>query len=914
MKTANGLELRIIGLLASTTLLVFLLAVPVDGIQSDIEYAKAGDENLLLDASAPEGAGPFPVAIIVHGGGWNSGDKQQDITLLFEPLNQAKFTWFSINYRLTPKYRWPACLEDVQTAIRWVKAHASQFKGDPNRVALIGYSAGGQIACMATTLADENTSIQAMVGFAPPTDLVSDALRRGGPSTYMKDLFGRQTLDDEMLQILWDASPINHLKAGLPPFLLVHGTADKSVPYQQSLNFQTRLKALGVQCDLVTVEGAPHRITDWDKFDVSYKEKMINWLTQTLGGRKQSGTGSQIEKSSCTAAKPTMITVNPDGTGDFTTVQAAVDAVPAGNMKPIVISIKPGVYKERIVVPPDKRFVHFAGADAETTVLTFDLNARMRGADGKEIGTFRTPSTTIEADDFSAENITFENSAGPVGQAVAIAVIGNRIVFRNCRFLGWQDTLLAQTGRHYYENCYIAGHCDFIFGGATAFFERCHIHCLKDGYITAAATPEQQSYGYVFSNCKITGASPEVKTYLGRPWRDYANVIFLNTEMSSVVRPEGWHNWDKPNREKTSRYAEYGSTGPGANPQARVPWARQLTEAEAKAVTLERVLGGRDGWNPKTGEVRSALKVVPASAGDVTSIKKNITSDACDNSVYLFTFFRGNGEDGLHLAYSYDGICWTDLGGPFLKPQVGTGKLMRDPSLLQGPDGTFHLVWTTGLKNEQGFGYAHSKDLVHWSEQKFVEVMAEQKALDVTAPELFYDDAGQQFIVIWASTLPKNFYQAFQEDVNDNPRLWYTATPDFETFAPAKPLFEPGYSVKDGAILKDGTRYALVHEDNRKMMKTLRVAFSDRLLGPWGSSSAPFTGGFREAPTMLKLGNEWIVYFEMTDKGQYGAAKTQDFNTWMDLTSLVSFPQGHHHGTVLKVSSAVLEKLKQRKL
>jgi len=307
------------------------------------------------------------------------------------------------------------------------------------------------------------------------------------------------------------------------------------------------------------------------------------------------------------------IIVAADGSGQFRTVQAAVDAVAEHNTNPVVISIRPGVYKECIIVPRGKRFIRFVGQDPNKTVLTYDLNAGMLGDDGRPIGTFRTPSTTIVADDFSAENITFENSAGPVGQALALTVIGDRAVFRNCRFLGWQDTLLAQTGRQYFEKCYIAGHCDFIFGGSTAFFESCHIHCLRDGYITAAATPEHQPYGYVFSNCRITGESADVHTYLGRPWRDFAGVIFLNTEMSEVVRPAGWDNWRQPNREKTSRYAEYNSSGPGANPQARVPWARRLTEAEAKEITLEKVLGGTDGWNPRTGEVRSAVKVVKAS-------------------------------------------------------------------------------------------------------------------------------------------------------------------------------------------------------------------------------------------------------------------------------------------------------------
>jgi pectinesterase len=194
--------------------------------------------------------------------------------------------------------------------------------------------------------------------------------------------------------------------------------------------------------------------------------------------------------------------------------------------------------------------------------------------------------------------VTFENSAGPVGQALAIRIDGDRVTFRNCRFLGWQDTILANRGRHYFEECYIAGHMDFIFGGATAFFEKCHIHCLKDGYITAASTPENQPFGFVFSHCTIIGDSPDVKTYLGRPWRAFASVTFLNTEMSGVVRPVGWNNWRDPAREKTARYAEFNSTGAGADSRARAPWARQLSATEAKAITVKNVLGGSDGWNP----------------------------------------------------------------------------------------------------------------------------------------------------------------------------------------------------------------------------------------------------------------------------------------------------------------------------
>jgi pectinesterase len=310
-----------------------------------------------------------------------------------------------------------------------------------------------------------------------------------------------------------------------------------------------------------------------------------------------------------TAAAQTKLVVAADGSGHFRTVQEAINAVPQTTCpdNPAIILVKPGVYKELIYVQREKRFVHLIGENTEKTVLTFDLHANVIGKDGKPIATFRTPSTIIDADDFTAENVTFENSAGPVGQALAIRVDGDRTVFRNCHFLGWQDTILLNRGRQYFEGCYITGHVDFIFGGATAFFERCHIHCLKDGYITAASTPFEQPFGFVFSNCKITG-EPAVKTYLGRPWRPYAGVIFLNTSMSEVVRPAGWHNWNFPEREKTVRYAESNSTGAGANSGARVAWGKQLTKTNAGRITLEKVLGGFDRWDPKTGRTRTLVK------------------------------------------------------------------------------------------------------------------------------------------------------------------------------------------------------------------------------------------------------------------------------------------------------------------
>ena len=296
----------------------------------------------------------------------------------------------------------------------------------------------------------------------------------------------------------------------------------------------------------------------------------------------------------------TNLFVAADGSAPFKSVQAAIMAVPSGSREqPVIIHIKPGTYQELIYIQREKRYFKLVGENPTNTILTYDLYAGITNAEGKPIGTFKTPSTTIDAEDFTAENLTFENSAGPKGQALAIRVDGDRAAFRNCRFLGWQDTILLNRGRQYFEDCYIAGHVDFIFGAATAWFERCRIHCLGKGYITAASTPMDQPYGFIFSHCQISGETPEVRAFLGRPWRIHASTIYLNCEMSDVVQPTGWNDWNKPETHQTARYAEFHSTGPGANPKQRAPWAKQLTKTEAKAITVEKVLRGSDGWNPR---------------------------------------------------------------------------------------------------------------------------------------------------------------------------------------------------------------------------------------------------------------------------------------------------------------------------
>jgi pectinesterase len=282
-----------------------------------------------------------------------------------------------------------------------------------------------------------------------------------------------------------------------------------------------------------------------------------------------------------------------DGTGNFRTIQEAVNAVPDFRKNQTTILIKPGVYKEKLVIPKSKSNLKFTAEDPLKVKITFDDYASKKNKFGEEMGTTGSTSVYVFADDFIAENITFENSSGPVGQAVAVRIDADRVKFLNCRFLGFQDTLypFGEKSRQYYKNCYIEGTVDFIFGWSTAVFDECTIFCKKGGYVTAASTLETTPYGFVFLNCKITGDADERSFYLGRPWRPFAKTVFINCFLDKQIKPEGWHNWNKPDAEKTSYYAEYNSSGPGANKSSRVLWSHQLSEEEVKHYTLEKIFG-----------------------------------------------------------------------------------------------------------------------------------------------------------------------------------------------------------------------------------------------------------------------------------------------------------------------------------
>lgn len=291
------------------------------------------------------------------------------------------------------------------------------------------------------------------------------------------------------------------------------------------------------------------------------------------------------------------------------------------------------------------------------------------------------------------------------------------------------------------------------------------------------------------------------------------------------------------------------------------------------------------------------------------------TQTVDEGSMLLFSYFTGNGEDGLHLAYSADGLIWKPLndGKSFLSPMVSTDRLMRDPSIVQGPDSLFHMVWTVSW-TDRIIGYAHSKDLIEWSEQKAIPVMMhEPEARNTWAPELFYDPAAKNYLIFWATTIPGRFTETTgSSEDNYNHRIYYTMTRDFVTFTPTKPLYDPGFNSIDAVIVKDGARYVMFLKDEtlNPPQKNIKTAFSDKADGPYSPASAPITGAYwAEGPTAIRIGDYWYVYFDRYSEGRYGAVRSKDMTTWEDISDTVSFPEGMRHGTAFRVTKATFDRL-----
>lgn len=289
------------------------------------------------------------------------------------------------------------------------------------------------------------------------------------------------------------------------------------------------------------------------------------------------------------------IVVSRDGTGNFRTLQEAIESARAFMDYTVTIYVKNGVYKEKVIVPSWVENIDIIGEDRDKTIITYDDHANIN-----KMGTFRTYTVKVEGSDITFKNLTIENNAAQLGQAVALHTEGDRLKFINCRILGNQDTIYtgAKFTRLYFAACYIDGTTDFIFGPSTALFEDCIIHSKRNSYVTAASTPKEAKYGYVFKHCKLTAEPGVDKVYLGRPWRPYAYTLFIECELGKHIVLAGWHNWGKQSNEETARYMEYKNTGEGANASERVAWSKQLTKKEAEAVTVDAIFRTQSDWNP----------------------------------------------------------------------------------------------------------------------------------------------------------------------------------------------------------------------------------------------------------------------------------------------------------------------------
>jgi len=312
---------------------------------------------------------------------------------------------------------------------------------------------------------------------------------------------------------------------------------------------------------------------------------------------KKSGLGLGEHVGVSSGGSSRRVVVAKDGSGDFRTVQAAFDAVPLNNQRPVTIYVRDGVYREKLHLDSTKRYVTLEGESKFGTVLTYDDHPGMVNPQGDSVNTRNSYSCRISADDFCALNIEFRNDAGfSAGQAVGLEARGDRLVFERCRIVGNQDILYLNSSRsrQVYKDCYIEGTTDFIFGSATAWFSGCHIHSKKNSYVTAASTPMDHPYGFVFYDCSLTADSGLNRVFLGRPWRPYADVVYLHCYLGVHILQEGWSGWNKTDNWKTARYAEYGDYGPGGGVAGRVSWSKQLTDAEAGGITPRVVFGDWD--------------------------------------------------------------------------------------------------------------------------------------------------------------------------------------------------------------------------------------------------------------------------------------------------------------------------------
>lgn len=555
-------------------------------VEQDILFSETNERQLRLDIYYPkEETNKKRAAIIfLHGGGWRSGYKEMHGALL-QRLAARGFVCIAPEYRLSTEALYPAAVYDVKTAIRWVRKNADAYNIDENRIVIAGHSAGGELAAFMGATNDMSSfegdgafkkysshvnaviDLDGTLAFIHPESGEGDDSKRTSSATYW---FGYSKTENPEL---WkQAAPLTHVGKHSPPFLFINSGVARMHAGRD--DFITVLKKNNIYSEVKTFENSPHTFIlfkPWFDSTIIYMHRFIDRVFSY---------GMEI-------------TVAKDGSGDFGTVQAAINSVPDNSTRPVLILVKKGIYKEKVLVDSLKHNIQLVGEQRDSTIITFNDHTGKISPAGDTINTRTSWTFKVKANNFMAGDITFRNDAGfTAGQAVAMESDGDLAMFINCNFIGNQDVLFTNSdkSRQYYENCYIEGTTDFIFGSATVWFEKCSIYSKKNSHITAASTLQENEFGYIFNECELKGDTSLHNVSLGRPWRPYANVIYMKCYMGPHIKAEGWSNWNNTENYLTARYAEYRNYGPSSAPEGRVKWAKQLSDAAAKEITLDKVM------------------------------------------------------------------------------------------------------------------------------------------------------------------------------------------------------------------------------------------------------------------------------------------------------------------------------------
>ena len=568
--------------------------------EKNITYCKIGDRKLLLDAfyAKSKASSKKTAIIIIHGGGWRSGNRTLHYPLA-QRLAKLGYVCFTPEYRLSTEALYPAGVYDIKAAIRWVRKNGKKYDLNEDKIAVAGHSAGGELAAMmgATNSIDSFEgdgcnkevsskvnaviNIDGIVAFIHPESGEGDDSKRISAAT---NWFGYSKTENPEL---WkQGSPLTHVGPNSAPTLFINSNVARM--HAGRRDYINVLNQYRIYSGVVAFN-APHSFILFNPW-LDTSVAAIDRFLKSVFFKRKVGLPE--------AFFPTRLIVAQDGTGDFKTIQEAFNAIENNTEKRTVVYVKEGVYKEKLFLDYNKRNVQLLADDKFKTIITYDDHTGKVAPNGDTINTRTSWTFLNKSDNFLAYNITFRNDAGfTAGQAVAVESDGDRATFMDCRFIGNQDVLFLnnEKSRQYFWKCYIEGTTDFIFGSATAWFDSCEIYSKKNSHITAASTPQNKEWGFVFSACKLTGDTSLHNVSLGRPWRPYAAVVYMNCYIGPHIKPEGWSNWNNTENYKTTRYAEYKNYGPSSDPTKRVSWSRQLTDEEAKAYDLKKY---RESWYP----------------------------------------------------------------------------------------------------------------------------------------------------------------------------------------------------------------------------------------------------------------------------------------------------------------------------